>query len=169
MIAMCGGDHHTLAVTQTGQLLSFGRPTYGRLGRTDVDVNSDDPIHTPEVRASECWTRIRPLLSLTSLLSPQLVHGFESDPVACAAAGTAVSACVTRSGACYSWGYGDTSMLGKPGEGDETTPHKLAASNQFSASGGITVSVGGQHMAWLAAPMGDLEGAARGAPKRKQG
>jgi len=53
VIAMCGGDHHTLAVTQSGQLLSFGRPTYGRLGRTDVDVNSDDPIHTPEVRASE--------------------------------------------------------------------------------------------------------------------
>lgn len=59
-------------------------------------------------------------------------------------------------------------MLGKPGEEDEATPHKLAATNLFSAAGAIAVSVGGQHMVWLAAPMGDLEGAARGAPKRKK-
>ena len=74
---------------------------------------------------------------------------------------------MTRSGACYSWGYGDTSMLGKSGDQDEATPFKLAATHQFPASGGFSVSVGGQHMAWLAAKVGDVEGAARGAPKRK--
>lgn len=93
--------------------------------------------------------------------------GFGGDPVTHAAAGLGVSACVTRSGACYSWGYGDTSMLGKSGDQDEATPFKLAATHQFPASGGFSVSVGGQHMAWLAAKVGDVEGAARGAPKRK--
>ena len=28
-------------------MLSFGRPTYGRLGRTGVDTNSDEPYDEP--------------------------------------------------------------------------------------------------------------------------
>jgi hypothetical protein len=30
---------------QEGQLLSFGRPTYGRLGRTDVAASSDNAAY----------------------------------------------------------------------------------------------------------------------------
>ena len=29
---------------QDKELYSFGRPTYGRLGRDDVDANSDSPV-----------------------------------------------------------------------------------------------------------------------------
>jgi regulator of chromosome condensation len=46
-----GGEHHTLALTADGQVLSFGRPTYGRLGRKNVDVSSDEPYDVPEVVA----------------------------------------------------------------------------------------------------------------------
>lgn len=38
------GQHHTLALTHAGALLSAGRPTYGRLGRAGVDVGSDDAV-----------------------------------------------------------------------------------------------------------------------------
>lgn len=34
---------------QDKELYSFGRPTYGRLGRNDVDANSDLPV--PEAEA----------------------------------------------------------------------------------------------------------------------
>lgn len=32
------------AMLQEGKLLSFGRPTYGRLGRQDVSTGSDDAV-----------------------------------------------------------------------------------------------------------------------------
>ncbi len=35
------GEHHTLVITERGALLSMGRPTYGRLGRKDVDPEKD--------------------------------------------------------------------------------------------------------------------------------
>lgn len=35
-------------VVQEGQLLSFGRATYGRIGRLDVEVNKD--LSVPEAR-----------------------------------------------------------------------------------------------------------------------
>ena len=47
---MVSGEHHTLALTTDGTLLSFGRPTYGRLGRPDVDVETDIAEHEPKAR-----------------------------------------------------------------------------------------------------------------------
>jgi hypothetical protein len=83
------------------------------------------------------------------------VDGFDS-PVVCMAAGVATSAAVTTSGAMYVWGYGGTAMLGKGDDDlDELVPHRLAASKHFSAAGGISVTLGGQHAAWLAAPPAD--------------
>ncbi len=50
MKSLSSGEHHTLALTADGTLLSFGRATYGRLGRTDVDVAGDTAEHEPKVR-----------------------------------------------------------------------------------------------------------------------
>ena len=41
------GQHHTLALTRAGAVLSAGRPTYGRLGRRGVDPALDDPLPIP--------------------------------------------------------------------------------------------------------------------------
>eukprot|EP00193_Tetraselmis_chui_P008055 CAMPEP_0177758854 /NCGR_PEP_ID=MMETSP0491_2-20121128/4413_1 /TAXON_ID=63592 /ORGANISM="Tetraselmis chuii, Strain PLY429" /LENGTH=376 /DNA_ID=CAMNT_0019274629 /DNA_START=108 /DNA_END=1235 /DNA_ORIENTATION=+ len=46
-----GGQHHSLVCLKDGKLMSMGRPTYGRLGRKDVNVSSDDPV--PEVKQVE--------------------------------------------------------------------------------------------------------------------
>ncbi len=91
------------------------------------------------------------------------------------AAGDAVSAAVTASGAKYVWGFNDTSMLGigddggkrggKGGSTDEHAPRRLTASARFSAAGGIAVSLGGQHAAWLVAEEEDA--AAPHAPAAK--
>ncbi len=85
------------------------------------------------------------------------------------AAGVAVSAAVTASGAMYAWGYGDTSILGKGDDtGDENAPRRLMASKHFPAAGGIAVSLGGQHAAWLAAPPADALAAEAPAEKMRR-
>lgn len=138
--SIASGEHHTFAIIAAGTLLAFGRPTYGRLGRTDVDVAMDDAVHEPGE-----------------------VPGFAGDPVVCANAGTSVSVAVTASGAMYGWGDNSTGMLGKgDDEKDETTPYRMPASRHFPAVGGIAASVSGQHVVWLAAPP------AEGAPAKKQ-
>ena len=134
------GEHHTLAITAAGSLLSFGRPTYGRLGRTDVDVAQDDAVHEPgEVR------------------------GFAGDPVVRASAGNSVSVAITASGAMDVWGNNYTGMLGKGAEdgSDEVTPYRLTSSKFFPAVGGIAACVSGQHVVWLAAPPAETGGPAK--------
>jgi alpha-tubulin suppressor-like RCC1 family protein len=41
LTAIAAGEHHTLGKTAQNKVLAWGRPTYGRLGRTDVEVGSD--------------------------------------------------------------------------------------------------------------------------------
>ncbi len=89
------GQHHTLAATADGGLLSFGRPTYGRLGQGSADVAADSAC--PE---------------------PMRVDGLEGVEVAGAAAGLAVSGCFDASGDGWLWGFGTSNQLGK-GDDDE--------------------------------------------------
>eukprot|EP00959_Pyramimonas_sp_CCMP1952_P012694 268415-Pyramimonas_sp.AAC.1 len=125
--AIEGGEHHTLALTSEGEVLSFGRPTYGRLGRKEVEVNSDEPYDVP---------------------AP--VRGIEGK-VASIAAGVSVSGAVTQSGAVYVWGYGETCQLGKgKDEKDEIEPVRMKANKAFSGNTGLILSFGGQHSAMIA-------------------
>ncbi len=41
------GQHHTLFLTAQGELLSTGRPTYGRLGRPGLNIASDEAVPEP--------------------------------------------------------------------------------------------------------------------------
>ena len=47
------GKAHSLALTQQGSLLSFGLQTYGRLGRTAANPNSDAPLAPGQVDGVE--------------------------------------------------------------------------------------------------------------------
>ena len=38
---IAGGIHHALAVTEAGKVLSFGRTTFGRLGRLNEEVDQN--------------------------------------------------------------------------------------------------------------------------------
>ncbi len=64
--SIISGQHHTLALTAQGKLFSCGRPTYGRLGRLGVNVNSDDAEHEPRVRS---WRRGSPAAGLPDVLT----------------------------------------------------------------------------------------------------
>jgi regulator of chromosome condensation len=89
------GQHHTVVLTGESKLLSFGRPTYGRLGQKDAEVSADNPA--PAVAA---------------------VDGLEGIEVAGAAAGLAVSGCFDAEGRGWMWGFGSSNQLGK-GDDDE--------------------------------------------------
>ena len=41
IVRVAGGNQHTLALTKSGKVLSFGRTTYGRLGRLNEDFESN--------------------------------------------------------------------------------------------------------------------------------
>ena len=120
--SISGGEHHTLAVTEGGSMLSFGRPTYGRLGRTDVNAEEDARV----------W-------------QPKEVHGLSR--VVAGAAGLSVSAAITADGHVYAWGSAGEALLGKPegDEADEVLPRKI----EGLKGGGIAIGFGGQHAAIL--------------------
>eukprot|EP00887_Chlorella_sp_A99_P000575 scaffold17.g575.t1 len=130
--AVRSGQHHTLVLTRQGRLLSFGRPTYGRLGQRDADVAADAAC--PE---------------------PKPVDGLGDVEVAGAAAGLAVSGAVSAAGAAWLWGFGTSNQLGKGDDDeDEVVPRKLAETKKFSGQKVLQLEFGGQHAGLLCAPAG---------------
>ena len=47
IVKIAGGNQHTLALTRAGNVLSFGRTTYGRLGRLNDDYKSNTARESP--------------------------------------------------------------------------------------------------------------------------
>jgi regulator of chromosome condensation len=127
--AIRSGQHHTLVVTTDGSLFSFGRPTYGRLGRKDVDVGADAAC--PEAH--------------------RVLSGLEGVEVVGAAAGLAVSGCFSADGTAWVWGFGTSNQLGKGDDDeDEEIPRKLAETKLFSKEKRVvSLEFGGQHVALL--------------------
>jgi len=115
-----GGEHHSFALTEGGTLLAFGRPTYGRLGRNDVNVDEDD----------RHWL-------------PAPVHGFNNLEVVSCAAGLSVSGAITSDGQVYTWGSGGEALLGKPEGQDEN--ERFPRQIQGLKGSGLSISFGGQH------------------------
>ena len=81
----CGGDH-TLAVTEAGELWTWGRGAQGRLG-----LNDGQDRLVP--------TRVDP-------------QHFAHAPISAVAAGESHSAAVTAGGALYTWGKGEAEQTG---------------------------------------------------------
>ena len=72
-----------LCNTQDGTLLSFGRPTYGRLGRSGVDVNSDEGVSEPmavdglgEATIVSAAAGVPSLLRMPACRAARLLRGF---------------------------------------------------------------------------------------------
>lgn len=128
--AVRSGQHHTLVLTEEGKLLSFGRPTYGRLGQRGADVAADAAC--PEVRP---------------------VDGPEDVKVAGAAAGLAVSGCFGEDGSVWMWGFGTSNQLAKGDDDeDEVVPRKVGETKKFTGVKVVQLEIGGQHVGMLAVP-----------------
>jgi regulator of chromosome condensation len=128
--AVKSGQHHTLVITKEGTLLSFGRPTYGRLGQRNAEVSADAVC--PEVRP---------------------VDGLEGVNVVGAAAGLAVSGCFSEDGDAYMWGFGTSNQLGKGDDDeDEVVPRKVAETKKYTGVKVAQMEIGGQHVGMLCVP-----------------
>jgi len=139
--AIAGGEHHSLALTKSGQLLAFGGSCYGPLGRTGVPTdgaeagNASFPVPA-EVEKSE-------QLAQESIIS--------------IAAGPNVSGCITKEGNLYLWGQGTNHQLSKGDmEDDGIVPERVRRSKQLGHRSLLQLSFGGLHAAALANKTEDL-------------
>jgi len=125
--AIAGGEHHTLALTRAGEVLSFGAPTYGMLGRSNVDAAASSAAnHAPSPVDRE--------------------DGFEEEAVVGIAAGTNVSAAVTRQGNLFLWGSNVNYQMAKGLEDDDNVlPARMRRHKTFGQRRVMAVAFGGQH------------------------
>lgn len=121
------GQHHTVALDDSGQVFVMGRKEYGRLG---LGTNCSDA---------------KQLTLVPSLSSFKCVD---------VAAGSAQSFAVTESGQLYSWGMGSTGQLGTGEEDDEEEPTLVKGKQLIREEKQIIrVAGGGQHTLALAIPV----------------
>ena len=139
--AIAGGEHHTLALTRRGEVLSFGAPTYGMLGRSNVDAGeSSSANHAP--------------------FPVDLADGLDGEAVVGVAAGTNVSAAVTRAGNAYFWGSNVNYQMAKGADDDDNElPARMRRHKAFGQRRVLAVAFGGQHGVLLASGEAE-EGAA---------
>lgn len=116
------GQHHTIALDESGQVYVLGRKEYGRLG---LGPNGSDA------------TKLTPVPLLNSI---KCIH---------VAAGAAQSFAATELGELYAWGMGTCGQLGTGNEKDVEEP-TLIKSKQLKDRKVVQVAGGGQHSLILA-------------------
>ena len=98
---MAAGDNHSLAVTESGALYSWGRGSYGKLGHGDEEHQ----------------------------LLPKRVAGLQG--VCCITAGASHAIAVAKNGTAHGWGVGRDAafgpILGLQLTNDQTTPLEYPA------------------------------------------
>ncbi|KAK3332230.1 putative regulator of chromosome condensation protein [Cercophora scortea] len=102
-----GGEHHSLACTVDGTLLTWGRIDGHQVGQPTESFNEDNALFDDQKKP-----RI--------LLKPQPVAGI--DDVVSVAAGTDHSLAVTGDGQVYSWGFSANYQTGQGTTVDIATP-----------------------------------------------
>jgi regulator of chromosome condensation len=135
--AVAGGEHHALAIMRgTGKVFAWGSPTYGMLGRADVDVGAGGEAKHPEPKEVDG--------AADGL-------GAEKGGAVAVAAGTNLSACVTRSGNLYLWGSNVSGQMAKGADDDDCeAPTRMRRAKTFGQRRIRGVAFGGQHAALVA-------------------
>ena len=134
---IAGGEHHTLALTKSGEVLSWGRYDMREIGIAKDDL--------PEYTYNDQHGKPRsvPVPTVLNIANGKLK--FKA-----IGAGSHHSFAVTDDGVVYAWGFGDTYAPGLgPLDGDVDTPTRISntatkdidiciigAGGQFSVSGG---------------------------------
>lgn len=140
--SIVGGEHHSLALTEDGQVLAWGRIDMQELGIP--------PDRLPKYTFKDAHGRAR------SIPRPTLVTIGKADHPKIKAIGTGShhSFAVTEDGVVYSWGFGDTYAPGLgPLDDDVKEPTRIyntatkaidismiSGGGQFSVSGGRSIS-----------------------------
>ncbi|CAD7091638.1 unnamed protein product [Hermetia illucens] len=121
VLAIAGGQHHTLVLTSDNKCQSIGRWDYGRLGLGEL---SEDVTELTTVKA---------------LLDKKVVQ------ISC---GETQSFAVTKDGEVYAWGMGSNQSLRTGKENDEMIP-VLLGSKEVKGKKVLKVTSWGQHSLFL--------------------
>jgi regulator of chromosome condensation len=147
VVAIAGGEHHSLALTKQHKVLSFGSSNYGMLGRRDIPK--------PVEKETIC------------LPNPEAVDesdGLAEEKVLGIAAGMHVSSCVTESGNAFTWGSNVNYQMAKgQDEDDNEQPTRMRRHKAFGNRRVLQFCFGGQHAALLATADEQEEAAAAAA------
>ncbi|KAK8797068.1 hypothetical protein WA158_004278 [Blastocystis sp. Blastoise] len=135
IVAMAGGQHHTLALSEDGVVYACGRGSYGQLGFGPNDEKNKIQNFDP---AGEKLFRTIPGLSEIKV-----------QQIAC---GSCHSLCLSSRGIVYVWGFGELGQCGNDALTDNTVPKAIVNTNikgiKVSQLGG-----GGQHSALIGIPL----------------
>lgn len=115
---MAGGEHHSLAYTEEGQVLIWGRCDDGQAGMDLAGVPGDKLIFDDRGRPR--------------ILAPTLIPGLSS--VAVVGAGIDHSFAVTSHGAAYSWGFGANYRTGLGTDETVGEPKEVLAGKGISVA-----------------------------------
>ncbi|KAK3316485.1 regulator of chromosome condensation 1/beta-lactamase-inhibitor protein II [Apodospora peruviana] len=105
--SIAGGEHHSVACTEDGKLLTWGRIDGHQVGQPKETFNEDNTIYDD---------RSNPRI----LVEPTVVAGLED--VVQVAAGTDNSFAITSEGKVYSWGFSANYQTGQGKTDDIETP-----------------------------------------------
>ena len=125
-----GGAHHSIAVTEAGHCLVWGRVDGGQSG-LDIDSLPEEDL----IRDSKNNPRI--------LAVPTRVPGFEA---VYATAGSDHSIAITKDGKAYSWGFSQTYQTGQ-GQDDEVEVATLIDNTAVRGKQLVWAGAGGQFSA----------------------
>lgn len=119
-----GGFHHSMLLTEDGNVYSWGRGDYGQLGHGNAE----------------------------NVTQPKLIETFESLPednrVIHISCGDNHSTAVTKLGDVYTWGFGEMCQLGHGPDEDKQIPWKINNTHEKSLVTGrkvLNAKGGGQH------------------------
>ena len=129
LVTIFGGKDHSMAVTESGQCLIWGRIDNKALGIGLDEMPSSDIIYDEYNRA-----RI--------LKQPNVLTGI-NDRIISAASGSDHSFAITEAGQIYSWGFNAQSQAGQPGL-DEVEKPTLLHSKYVEGKKLVSAAAGGQ-------------------------
>jgi regulator of chromosome condensation len=129
LVSISGGKDHSMAITEQGECLIWGRIDNKALGIALEDMPQTDIIYD---------TYDRPRI----LKRPNLLTGV-GDKITFGTAGTDHSFVVTESGKAYSWGFNAQCQAGQPGL-DEVERPTLLHSKYLEGKKLVSATAGGQ-------------------------
>lgn len=132
IVSLAGGEHHTLAVSSSGDVYAFGRYDMKEIGIPESKLPLDDCVKDPRghVRCLPVPTKLDSL-----------------PPIASVAAGPHHSLALTKDGAVYAWGFADTFAVGL-GMLDDDVDHPTRINNTATRDHAIAlIGCGGQFSA----------------------
>jgi len=115
--SLVGGEHHSLALSEDGEVYAFGRGDNNQLG---IDDGTDQQ------------------------LTPRVVDGLRGVPIRAVATQANSNVAISTTGDLYTWGFGEMGQLCNGKAGDERTPYLVEAKG-VGGRAVLAAASGGQH------------------------